>query len=205
MSPADEPADSASEQELAPFKIEGARSSRSQCKACRRKIEQGTLRLGVLIQGPFGAGYLWFHLKCAAKRRVEDVEQAYEQRAWTDGLEVPSIESLRQLASESEEAKQEKREAPYLERAPSGRSKCKQCSEPIEQGALRAVVLRAVQFGNQVRNGPITVHLACVKDALAAEDSATEAAGFADAVLANTRDVEPAELDAALREIGPLE
>ncbi len=60
-----------------PHKIEKARSGRSKCKTCRRAIQKDKLRLGILIQGPFGPGYLWHHLACAARKRIEDVEEAY--------------------------------------------------------------------------------------------------------------------------------
>ena len=42
MSEADEPI----EEQLPPYVIEGARSSRSKCKTCRRSIDKGALRIG---------------------------------------------------------------------------------------------------------------------------------------------------------------
>jgi hypothetical protein len=192
-------------EQLPPYRIEGARSSRSSCKGCRKKIEKGTLRLGVMIEGPFGSGYLWFHLKCAAKRRIEDVENAYGEKAWDEGVEVPSIESLRQIAAEAAVEKQTRKTAPYVEIAPSGRSKCKQCAEPIEQGAPRIVLLRAVEFGNQVRNGPIAVHPRCVAAALAAPDNASEEPGLRASLRQNSLDVAPAAVERALGELGAVD
>ena len=72
------------EPELPPFVIEGARSSRSKCKACRRKIDKGALRIGILIEGPYGTGYMWHHIKCAARRHLHRVEEAYELEAWKE-------------------------------------------------------------------------------------------------------------------------
>jgi hypothetical protein len=192
------------EEELAPYKIEGARSSRSKCKTCRRPIDKGLLRLGILIEGPFGTGYMWHHLQCAAKRRPEDVEDAYKEQCWEEGVEVPPIEELRKLADKAEKKRSEKKEAPYVERAPTGRSKCVQCSEPVEQGAWRVVILRSVEFYNQVRSGPIKVHPTCVAAAIAQPDSATEAEGFASAVRQNSR-LPDEEVDDALGQIGELE
>lgn len=192
-------------EQLPPHRLEGARSSRSSCKACRKKIEKGALRLGVLIEGPFGTGYLWFHLKCAAKRRLEDVEAAYAERAWDEGVEPPPLEDLRRLAEESAEEKKNRKLPPYVEVAPSARSKCKQCGEGIDQGAPRIVLLRAVEFGNQVRNGPIAVHPRCVAAAIAAPDSASEEAGLRDALRANSSDVDAALLERALRELGGVD
>lgn len=201
----DEPVpDEPVEEELAPYRIEGARSSRSKCKTCKRAIDKGLLRLGVLIEGPFGTGYLWHHLTCAAKRRPDDVEEAYRAECWDEGVKVPPIEDLRQLKDKAEKKRAEKKEAPYVERAPTGRSKCVQCSEPVGQGEWRVVVLRSVEFYNQVRSGPIKVHPGCVADALRQPDSATEAEGFAEAVHRNSR-LPDTEVDDALAQIGALE
>ena len=206
MSEANTPADgSAPIEQLPPYRVEGARSSRSSCKACRKKIDKGVLRLGVMIEGPFGSGYLWYHLKCAAKRRIEDVEAAYTEKAWDAGVEVPSIESLRELAAQSAEEKKAKKVAPFVEVAPSSRSKCKQCNEGIDEGAARVVVLRAVEFGNQVRNGPIAVHPRCVAAALLAPDSATEEAGLRAALRANSGDIDARVLERALAELGAVD
>jgi len=192
-------------EQLAPHRIESARSSRSKCRTCRRKIDQGKLRLGILLEGPYGTGYLWHHLTCAAKRRADDVAAAYAEKAWDEGLEVPPLAELDKLREKTEEEKKSRREAPYVERAPSGRSKCKSCSEVIEQGAWRVALLREVTFGQQVRSAPINVHPRCVQAEILAEDCATELDGFEDAVRANSKGLEPAEIEAALAEIGRLE
>ncbi|MEE2966229.1 MAG: hypothetical protein VX427_19070, partial [Acidobacteriota bacterium] len=164
--------------ELAPYLLESARSSRSKCRTCRRKIDKGTLRLGILLEGPFGTGYLWHHLTCAARRRLEDVEAAYEQQAFADGLQVPPLAELQALKEKAEQARAERKELPYMERAPSGRSKCKNCGKAIDQDALRVVLAREVSFGNQVRATPINVHPECVHAELESEDCMTEVDGF---------------------------
>jgi hypothetical protein len=198
-------ADSTGEEpELPPHRIEAARSSRSKCRTCRRKIEKDKLRLGVLLEGPYGTGYLWHHLTCAAKRRADDVEEAYAARAWDPDLEVPDLEELRKLREKAEEAKKNRKEAPYVERAPTGRSKCKHCQEPIPEDSWRVALLREVVFGNQTRSTPINVHPRCVAAEIRAEDCATDLEGFEDQVRANSRDLEPADVDQALAEIGAL-
>jgi len=178
--------------ELAPYMIEEARSSRSRCRSCRTKIDKGKLRLGILLEGPYGTGYLWHHLTCAAKRKLEDVEAAYEQRAWTEGVEVPPLEELRALREKAQKKKAEQRDPPYVERAPSGRAKCKHCEELIEKGTLRVVLLREITFGNQVRGMPIHVHPRCVAAETLAEDCLTELEGLEDALRANSRGLDPA-------------
>jgi len=195
------------EEQLAPYVIEGARSSRSRCKTCRRAIEKETLRIGILIEGPYGTGYMWHHLHCAARRQLERVEEAYAAEAWKEAKHppsaVPDLAELRKLKEQAEERKQARRDPPYVERAPTGRSKCKHCEEPIEQGALRVVLAREVTFGRQVRTTPINVHARCAGAELLAEDCATEIEGFAEALRAGSQ-VEPADVAAALDEIGSL-
>lgn len=197
------PPDSAAQEQLAPYLIEHARSSRSKCKTCRNAIDKGALRLGVLIEGPFGTGYLWHHLTCAARKQIESVEAAYAGGHAAAGVELPPIDEMRKLAEEAETKKKEKQPVPYVERASTGRSKCAQCGEPIGENAFRVAVLRTVEFYGQVRAGPIKVHAECVRDALAADNSATDVEGFEDALRANSR-VSASDVDAALEAIGEL-
>jgi hypothetical protein len=192
------------EPELAPYLIEGSRSSRARCKTCRRKIDKGVLRLGIMIEGPFGQGYMWHHLTCAAKRRFEDVEEAYGAKCWDEAVEVPDLDELAQLREKAAQAKAEKKEAPYVERAPSARSKCKHCDEGIDKGELRVVLLREVVFGRQIRGTPINVHARCVAAEIRGEDCLTEVEGFEEAVNANSRGADPADIAEALTAIGEL-
>ncbi len=195
------------EAEQAPYVIEGARSSRSRCKTCRKKIDKGALRIGILIEGPYGTGYMWHHLKCAARRRFDDVEEAYAQEAWKEAKEppkrLPEIEKLREEAAKAEERRENRKTIPWVEHDPSGRAKCKQCGEPMEKGSLRVVLGKEVEFGGQVRLGPMNVHPACVAEALNAEDCGTEAAGLADALRANSQ-IAGDEIEQAIAEIGDV-
>ena len=208
-SPLSPPAPAAPAEPQAPYVIEGARSSRAKCKTCRKTIDKGVLRLGVLIEGPFGIGYLWHHLSCAAKRRLDDVEEAYATEAWKAAKEppesVPSIEELRKVNEEAEEKRQSRPKLPFAEVDPSGRAKCKQCGELMEKGSLRVVLGREVEFGSQYRTMPIQVHPACVAAEVEREDCATEAAGFAEAIRANSQGLTSEQIDTVLEAVGELE
>lgn len=196
------------EQPLPAYVIEGARSSRSRCKTCRRKIEKDSLRLGILIEGPFGTGYMWHHLICAARRQFEHVEEAYAQEAWlnakTPPKKLPGLESLEQQQQKAEERRKKKKTLPYLELDPSGRAKCKTCDEAMDKGSLRAVLGRGVTFGNQVRVTPITVHPRCVVAELGKDDCETEVAGLIEALRANSEDIDAGLFATAVAEIGEL-
>jgi hypothetical protein len=196
------------EQQLPPYIIEGARSGRSRCKTCRRTIQKGALRMGIRIEGPYGTGYLWHHLKCAARRQIDRVEEAYGLQAWKEAKDpparVPDIEVLRHHAEKADERRRQRKNPPYAELDPSGRAACKQCGEPIEKGAVRIVLGRRVHFGNQVRTAPIHVHARCVPAALRAEDNATDAEGLGEALRASSPDLPSDRLEAALLEIRQL-
>ena len=204
----DAPPEAGEEEQLAPFKLEAARSSRSKCRTCRRSIEKGKLRLGILLEGPYGTGYLWHHLNCAARRRWEDVEAAWaDASTFADaaGLDVPDLDELVKLREQAEEQKKNKKELPYADIAPTGRAKCKHCDEPIAKGSYRVVLGRGVEFGRQMRTSPINVHPSCVRAELHAEDCTTELDGFEDALRAHTRDLDPKQLDECLAAIGDLD
>lgn len=198
----------ATETPLPTYIIEGARSSRSRCKTCRRKIDKGALRIGMLIEGPYGTGYLWHHLRCAARRRFEQVQEAYEAEAWKEAKDppkkLPSIEELRKHVDELAERREKKREIPYAEFDPSGRAKCKHCGESLDKGQLRVVLGREVEFGGQVRVGPAHIHARCVGAELQEEHCATEVDGFAEALRANSSDIPADKIEELLVAIGDL-
>jgi len=190
-------------EQLAPFLIELARSSRSKCKVCRKAIDKGAARIGVLLEGPFGTGYLWHHIPCLARRDFAKVEEAYAGDYTAAGVERPPLDELRGLHDEAAKKKAEKQDAPFVERAATGRSKCAQCGEPVEQGTFRVALLRKVEFYGQVRHTQVKVHPRCVRGAVRSEESGTSADDFAARLAANSR-IAPAEVQAALREIGAL-
>jgi len=196
------------EEQLPTYVIEGARSSRSRCKTCRRKIDKGGLRLGILIEGPYGIGYMWHHLKCAARRQFEHVQEAYREEAWNNAKEVPAkvpgLETLAKEQQKSEEKRQAKKDLPHMQIDPSGRAKCKHCHETMEKGSVRVALGRGVYFGNQVRVAPIHVHPHCVAGELEKEDCETEVDGLINALRTNSGDFDATFFAAAVAEIGEL-
>lgn len=188
--------------ELPPYVIEGARSGRSRCKTCRRAIQKDALRFGILIDGPYGKGYLWHHLKCAARRQFERVEEAYAVEAWNEAKDpppaVPGLDELRAHAERAEERRKSRKQPPFAEVDPSGRARCKQCERLIEKNSVRVVLGRSVHFGNQVRTSPIHVHPGCVSAALQAGDNATSREGLADALRTASEGIPPDRLEAVL-------
>jgi NAD-dependent dihydropyrimidine dehydrogenase PreA subunit len=196
--------DAAPEEELAPYMIEAARSARSKCRTCKRKIDKDMLRIGILLEGPYGTGYLWHHLTCAARRRFEDVEAAYENVSWADGVEVPVLSELKKLQEAAEKKKADKKEAPWAERAKSGRSKCKHCEESIPKDSWRLILDREVEFFGQVRTAQVNIHPACVAAELASDECATEVDGFEDLLRDNSKVLSEEDVKEILELIGEL-
>lgn len=189
---------------LAPYLIEPARSSRSKCKTCRRPISKDSLRLGVRIDGPFGPGYLWHHINCAARRQMERLEEAYRLQCWDQGVTPPSMDDLRKLVEKADRKKREQKSVPYTESAPSGRSHCKRCGQLIRKGDQRVALLRKVEFYGQVRHGPVLVHPECVLAEIGTDDSATDASTMAADLRANSLGVSPEDIEAVIARIGAL-
>ncbi len=186
-------------EQLAPYMIELARSNRSTCKGCKKTIDKDTPRIGFLLEGPFGTGYLWHHLPCLARKDFAKVEEAYAGDYTKPGVKLPPLESLRAEAEKAAEKKAEKQLAPFVERASTGRSKCVHCGELIDAGAFRFGLLRAVEFYGQERKATVKVHPQCVTAALADETNATDPDSFPMEVRANSK-LESADIDAALKE-----
>lgn len=194
----------AEEEVLAPYLIEAARSSRSKCRTCKRKIEKDMLRIGILLEGPYGTGYLWHHLNCAARRRFEDVEAAYEEVSWADDVKVPPLDELKKLQEAAEKKKADKKESPWAERAKSGRSKCKNCDEAIEKDSWRVILDREVEFFGQTRTTQVNIHPACVAAELSSDDCPTEVDGFEDALRENCAGSGDDDIKEIMKAIGEL-
>jgi poly [ADP-ribose] polymerase len=136
--------------------IEVAKTGRARCRSCRQAVEKGTLRFGEETPSAFGEGmqWGWYHLACAARKRPLPFRTAL---AAFEG-EVPERAELEQALSEAEQSVVT---LPYAEHAPTGRSKCLGCSEPIAKGALRVAVEREVEMGAMTRAGAGYLHPAC--------------------------------------------
>jgi ribosomal protein L37AE/L43A len=144
--------------------IEESKSARATCRTCRQKIEKGVLRFGEETPNQFNEGevsYFWHHLTCAATKKPLLVKEALA--AFTGTVpDRPALDAL--LANAKTKAAPGERPYPYAERAATGRSKCMQCDEAIEKGALRVVIEREVDTGSFVRKGPGYLHAGCAKE-----------------------------------------
>jgi hypothetical protein len=145
--------------------IEIAKTGRARCRVCRQPIEKGALRFGEEQQSAFAEGmqWVWFHLKCAAAKKPVQVRSAL---AAFEG-EVPGRAELESALAEADKTASV---FPHAERAPTGRSKCLHCHDPIEKGALRVAIEREVVTGGMPRPGTGYLHPRCAAASLEMED-----------------------------------
>lgn len=136
--------------------IEAAKTGRAKCRSCRQPIAKGIPRFGEEQPSAFAEGlqWVWYHLDCAAKKRPMQVRAAL---AAFEG-DVPGRGDLDRLLAEADESATT---TPYAERAPTGRSKCQQCEQPIEKGTLRIAFERELEVGGMSRAGVGYLHSSC--------------------------------------------
>lgn len=163
--------------------IEQAKSGRAKCRRCRQVIPKGELRLGELVDNPYGEGQasLWYHVRCAAIKRPQALLAALAG----GGEHALEAESERALA-EAGAAHPALCSLASVEAAPSGRARCQHCHELIEKGTLR------ISRHNEadLMGIPTTsfIHLACISDYVAAVDLAAQSSDAA----ASDAEAEPA-------------
>lgn len=139
--------------------IEESKSNRASCRTCRQKIDKGVLRFGEEAPNQFDEGttsYFWHHLLCAAGKKPALVKAAMESFSGT----IPNKAEIEAAMGKAKPAAGE-RPYPYAERASTGRSRCMQCDEAIEKGALRVAIEREVDTGSFMRKGPGYLHVGC--------------------------------------------
>ena len=114
--------------------IELASSARAKCRGCGQRIAAGELRFGERLPNPFADGEMthWFHLECAAFKRLGPFLETLEARADPlDDRERLEAEARRGLAH---------RRLPRIsgvERSATGRAPCRSCREAIGKGTWR--------------------------------------------------------------------
>ncbi|HEX7035359.1 MAG TPA: hypothetical protein VF210_06265 [Pseudomonadales bacterium] len=137
--------------------IEHAVSGRSRCRACGRAIARGELRFGERLPNPYSDANemtIWYHPRCAAYRRPEALLSALD-----GGTALPDADALGAIARRALANPRLTRIA-GLERASSGRARCRACREPIARGSLR-IPLVHYEEGPFVPSG--FVHVACAE------------------------------------------
>ena len=136
--------------------IEPASSGRAKCRGCGIAISKGELRFGERLPNPFADDSemtLWFHLLCASLKRPESLREVIDTGipplAEIDILKANIEFGLRHHLSQRING---------VERAPSGRARCRDCQETITKDTWR---IPLVLFEEGMFNASGNIHLGC--------------------------------------------
>jgi hypothetical protein len=170
-------------------KVELAPSGRARCRGCKEGIAKGSVRFAEEFQNPFsddgGMGLRYWHLPCAAIKLANELGAALRAH---EGPPLP-IEDRASIEALIEQNLRP--EAPYAERAGSGRAHCRACDVTIKKGELRVAFERVFESPMGPQKGLAYAHPGCVGRYLERErERGREAPDRDDAVrrvLANSR------------------
>lgn len=145
-----------------PHLIEPATSGRAKCRGCDQKIAKGEMRFGERLPNPFADGEMthWFHLRCAAYKRPEPLLETLPGVALEEG------EQLRAIAEDGVKHRRVSR-VNGIERAPSGRARCRHCKEMIGKDEWR---IPLVYYEDGRFNPSGFIHLGCAEPYLGTTD-----------------------------------
>jgi len=148
--------------------IEVAKTGRARCRSCRQPIDKGALRFGEEQPSAFSdeMQMAWHHLACAARKKPAQVREAL---ARFEG-EVPGRDEIDKLLKGADDSAVA---YPHAERAPTGRSRCLHCGNPIAKDALRVAVEREVEVGGMTRAGAGYLHPGCAREYTGTDDLLT--------------------------------
>jgi hypothetical protein len=153
--------------------IEQAKSGRASCRICKKPIAKSELRLGIEAPNAFGdtPSMQWHHLLCAAGKLPAELAEALKQYPGT----VPNRDELETaIGTAYTKGGAKPGGFPYSDRAPTGRAKCLQCSQPIEKDSFRVAIERHIEVGGMVQSGAGYLHPGCVTAYLEAHEGSPE-------------------------------
>lgn len=148
-----------------PHVIEHAASGRARCRGCEQKIAKAELRFGERRDNPFGDGdmTLWFHLACAAYKRPEPYLEMLDGGEESEDVSDDDLAVAQGLRAAAEFGVEHRRvpRIDKVDRAPTGRARCRSCREPIPKESWRIGLV----FFEEHRFQPSGfIHSACAGD-----------------------------------------
>jgi hypothetical protein len=184
-----------------PHRIELSPSGRASCRGCKEAIPKGTLRFAEEYANPFseegGMAMRYWHLRCAATKLANEMRPVLAAHA--DPVdERTELEALIEAHA--------KPEAPYAERAGSGRARCRACDVGIQKGELRIAFERVFESPMGPQKGMAYAHPRCLVRYLEREKERGREALDRDEVLrrvATNSKIDAADLEVVTREASP--
>ncbi|XP_023941919.1 poly [ADP-ribose] polymerase [Bicyclus anynana] len=137
-----------------PYQAEYAKSGRAACKACKQKIDQGTLRIAIMVQSAFHDGKQpnWHHEDCFFKKKSpgsiaeianfnklkhDDQTRIKNQLGNPSGIVMPAEKGKKGKASKRENSEKAALSNYSIEYAKSSRATCKHCDIKICKDEVR--------------------------------------------------------------------
>ncbi|XP_038210310.1 poly [ADP-ribose] polymerase-like [Zerene cesonia] len=163
-----------------PYQVEYAKSGRAACKACKQKIDQGTLRIAIMVQSAFHDGKqpTWHHEECFFKKKCptsiaeianfnklthNDQKKIKEQIGGSSGEVVLPTEKSGKKGKGTKRGNDSKNSQPGLsnytvEYAKSSRSTCKHCDIKICKDEVRVA---KIEYDPKYGEAPAWHHVKC--------------------------------------------
>ncbi|MFX0182756.1 MAG: hypothetical protein ACFE95_06690 [Candidatus Hodarchaeota archaeon] len=126
--------------------IEPAKSARSSCRICQKKIEKDSIRIGVpspytLPDGRTVATYRYYHPECVPYDRIIEILEILSSMSTIEPMEKnqvkKTLERIQKKGSENVEEQRRARDKPFFEYSRSGRGTCRICENKIAKGIFR--------------------------------------------------------------------
>lgn len=137
--------------------IELAKSARSSCRICRKKIEKDSIRIGVpspytLPDGKTVATYRYYHPKCVPYDRITEILEILASTSTIAPMEMNQVrETLENIQKQGSKGIEEQRRAknkPFFEYSRSGRGTCRICENKIAKGIFRVAEPTKIDLTN---------------------------------------------------------
>ncbi|MFX0172785.1 MAG: hypothetical protein ACFE9L_12785 [Candidatus Hodarchaeota archaeon] len=154
--------------------IEPAKSARSSCRICQKKIEKGFIRIGVpspytLPDGRTVSSYRFYHPDCVPYDRIAsilDILDSVTTIEHEDKNQVKiTLEKIQMLGSSATKGRIIE---PFFEYSRSGRGSCRICENKIEKGVFRIAEPTQIELTNGRRIlGQKLFHINCFLDSSA--------------------------------------
>ncbi|XP_039748825.1 poly [ADP-ribose] polymerase [Pararge aegeria] len=158
-----------------PYQAEYAKSGRASCKACKQKIDQGTLRIAIMVQSAFHDGKQpnWHHEECFFKKKspgsiVEianfnklthsDQTRIKSQLGNPSGIIMPAEKGKKGKAAKRENSEKAALSNYSIEYSKSSRASCKHCDIKICKDEVRVSKLG---YDPKYGDHPMWHHVKC--------------------------------------------
>ena len=177
--------------------IEEAKSGRAACRTCKKPIAKGELRLGIETPNQFGdtPSLQWHHLLCAAGKLPAELKAAMADYS---GTIANKAELDKAMDDAIKGGKAKPGGYPHVDKAPTGRAKCMECSEAIAKDSWRVAVEREIDIGGNTSRSAGYLHPACIGSNL--ENVGGDKGEFVEQLRANSR-IPEGDLVAVILEI----